>query len=386
MKNNELKRNNIRNVLIGTFFASFSFALISIFLPFFLKEKGLSALEIGGLFTLSIAAGSLFFGLFFSRILRKIKLKLGLISYGIFNFFRTFVLYLFPNLGGVVANQFTSEISKHVYRISTDSTIQHNIKKGEERKTGTLWNLIDCLGLIFGIVFCIFLIPLIGFRYSFLLFSLIAFISFFFYFRIDDKTRLKSLKKFKHLPKISKKLKLIFVADMFYYMALSASFSLVVTFLVSEKFSGGILQIGLLFIALYVSMSLTLFLTKEKLKKINELKTTILGMFILLSAALIVIFSENFYFIFGAFILEGIGAGIWVPSRTILQWKNTEKENKEKVSGWFSGLKGFVQTLGPLLGGFLITTFGVNSPFYLKAGTSILSLGIYFYILKKYKN
>jgi len=386
MKNNELKRNNIRNVLIGTFFASFSFALVSFFLPFFLKEKGLSALEIGGLFTLSIAAGSLFFGLFFSRILRKLKLKFGLLSYAILNFFRTFILYLFPVIGGAAINRFTNEIAKHVYRVSTDSTIQHNLVEGEEKKASILWNISDILGLMIGIILSIILIPFIGFKFSFLIFALIALVSLFFYFRVNDKTRLKSEKKFNHLPKISKKLKLIFFADLLYYLALASSFSLVITFLVSEKLSGGIFQIGLLFIALYGSMNVALFLTKNKLKKIDEIKTAIFGMFLLLVSAVIVILSKSFYLVFCAFILEGIGAGVWVPSRTALQWKNTDKECREKVSGWFSGLKGFVQAFGPLVGGFLITIIGINAPFYFKAGISIVSLGIYFYILKKYKN
>ncbi len=152
MRKEEIKKKNIRNVLIGTFFASFSFALVNFFLPFFLKEKGLSALQIGGLFTLSIAAGSLLFGLIFSRILRKIKLRFGLFLAGVLNFFRTFILYLFPAVSGAIINQFSGEIDKHIYVISTDTTMQHNLRRGEERKTSAMWGIFDCLGIIFGII------------------------------------------------------------------------------------------------------------------------------------------------------------------------------------------------------------------------------------------
>jgi len=383
MRKEEIKKRNVRNVLIGAFFASFSLALVNFFLPFFLKEKGLSALEIGGLFTLSIALGSLLFGLVFSRILRKIKLKFGLFSAGILNFFRTFILYLSPTIGGAIINQFTGEIYKQTSMISIDATIQHNLEKGEERKTSAMWGIFNGFGLIFGIILSIILISKIGFKFSFLIFSLIALLSLFFYFRINDKTRLKSETKFSQLPKISKKLKFILFSEIIYWLALSSSFALVITFLVSEKLSGTIFELGLLFIALYGSMNITLFLTKEKLKNFNKIKTAIFGMFLLLASAIIIILSKNFYLIFTAFILEGIGAGIWVPSKTALQWKNTEKENREKVSGWLYGFKGFVNTLGPLFGGFLITAIGINAPFYFKAGISIVSLGVYFYILRK---
>ncbi len=386
MNKSEIKKRNIKNLFIGTFFGSFSIALVTFFLPFFLKEQGLSALEIGGLFTLSIAAGSLFFGLFFSKIIRRVKLKFGLFFATVLSFFRTFVLYLFPTIGGIVINQFTNETAKQSYRISADATIQHNVKEGEERKASAFWTMADSLGLIIGIVISIFLIPLISFKLSFLIFSLIALVALFFYLRINDKTRLKTKLKFKELPKISKKLKLILFSEILYWLALSSSFSLVITFLVSEKLSGTILELGVLFIVLHGSMSITLFLTKNRLKKFNEVKTSIFGMICLLTSAIIIILSKNFYLIFSAFILEGIGAGIWVPSKTALQWKNTEKEIREKVSGWLSGLKGFVQAIGPLAGGFLITAIGINAPFYFKAGISIISLGIYFYILKKYKN
>jgi MFS family permease len=383
MREEEIKGGNIRNVLLGVFFASLSFSLVNFFLPFFLKEKGLSALEIGGLFTLSIAAGSLFFGLFFSRILRKIKLKTGLILAGFLNSFRTFILYLFPASFGAAVSQFSGNLYDQISRISFDTTIQHNLKEGEERKTSIKWLLSEGFGLIIGIVLFIFLTSKLSFKTSFLIFSIVALLSLFFYFKVDDKTRFKPKIKFSRLPKVAKKLKLILFSEIIYWLALSSSFSLVITFLVADKLSGGIFDLGILFIALYGSINITSYVTKEKLDKFNELKTSILGMFLLLASAVFVIFSKNFYVIIFAFILEGIGAGIWFPSKTALQWKHTEKENREKVSGWLYGLRGFANSVGPLIGGSLITFIGINAPFYFKAGISIISISIYFYILRK---
>jgi MFS family permease len=382
MKKGELRKKNIRNILIGIFFLSFSVTLVPFFLPFFLKEKGLSALEIGGLFTLSIALGSLLFGLIFSKIIRKIRLRSGLIISGVFSFLGTFILYLFPNIGGTIGNQAIGEMYNHTSRISINTTFQHNIKKGSERKLTSVWLIVDGFGLIAGIISSIILISKFGFNTSFLIFSFIPLIAIFFLSKIDERTRFRIDKKIP-LPKLSKKLKLVLFAEIIYWFALACTWSLVITFLVTEKLSGSLLEIGILFIALYVSMNLTTLLTKKKLDKLDEIKTSILGMSFLLISAIVIILSKNFYVVITAFILEGIGAGIWTPSKQALQWKFTEKENREKVSGWFSGLQGFASALGPVVGGFLITTIGINAPFYLKAGISIISLSIYFYLMRK---
>ncbi len=382
MKKEEVKKRNIKKVVSGIFFTSFSAVIASIFLPYFLKEQGLSALEIGGLFTLSIAVGSLFFSLIFSKILRKLKLRTGLFLAGILNFLKMFSLYLFPNLGGVIGNKSIGEIYNPVSRISIDSTIQHNLVKWKERKTSVLWGLFDCFGLIFGIIFALVLIPKIGFRNSFLIFSFISLPALFLYARVKEDTRFKAKKNLK-FSKSSNVLRLLLFSEVIYWLALSSSFALVVTFLVSDKLSGTFIDLGILFIALYGSMNLTLYFTKEKLDKFKEIKTAIFGMFLLLVSAILVILFSNFWIVFGAFVLEGIGAGIWVPSKTALQWKNTKKENREKVSGWLSGSRGFVQALGPLLGGFLITTISINAAFYFKAIISVICLGIYISLLRK---
>ncbi|HTZ41690.1 MAG TPA: hypothetical protein VMC07_00580, partial [Candidatus Omnitrophota bacterium] len=268
MNEEKIKKHNIKNLLFGSFLLTFSLTLTGFFLPFFLRQKGLSALQIGGLFTISIVAGSLFFGVFFSRIIKKIKLKFGLLLAGALNFFETFVLYLFTSTGGAVVNQFTDNITSHVSRISFDVTAQHNLKKGKERDISSLANIVSGIGEILGIALCIILLPIIGFQISFLIFSLISLFSLFFYFKIDDKTRFKNNSKFGKLPKITGKLKLILFSEIIYWLALSSSFSLVITFLVTDKLSGGILQIGLLFIALYGSMTLVSYIAKEKLKNI----------------------------------------------------------------------------------------------------------------------
>lgn len=382
MKNGDIKNRNVLNVVKGVFFVALSASIALLFLPFFLKEQGLSALEIGGLFTISIAIGSLLFSLVFSKILRRIKLSSGLFLSGIFNFFRVFFVYLFPNLGGAVASKVSGELYNPTGRISVDSTLQHNVKKGKEKRASSLNIIFEGTGFVLGVIISMILINEFGFRISFLVLSIFALPALIFYSKVNESTRFKEKTRLK-LPKISKTSKTLLFSEIIYWFALASSFAIVITFLVSDKLSGTIFNLGALFIALYGSMSLTTYFTKDKFRKFNEIKISILGMSILFVSPILVILSSNFYVVLTAFILEGIGAGIWVPSKTSLLWKNTKKENREKVSGWLSGFRGFVQTLGPLTGGFLITQFGINYPFYLKAGICVVALSVYVSLLRK---
>ncbi len=379
----EIKKKNIKNILIGHFFIAISTALVSFFLPYFLKEKGLTILQIGGLFTVSLGLGSLFIALYYSNIIKSIKLKTGFKIAIFIKSLQNLFPFLIPNSIGALSSTISQNVGGKIEGVSDDVGIQHNLSKNNQRKTSSYYLMLDSFGQSIGILLSIFLIIYLGFNYSFLVFFLLSFIPLFFYFRVEDKTRFKPKKKM-ILPNLSKELKLFIFSEMVYWLALSASFGLVVTFLVTgDRLSSSFAWIGYLFIALYVSITFTTLLSHKFLDKKNLTKTSIIGMIILLFSSLIIIFSENIWVVLGAFILEGIGAGIWVPSKQAFVWKLTPKENREKVAGYVSGFRGLVSAIGPLLGGFLVTAGGILAPFYLKAGLSILVIGIYIYIIKK---
>jgi predicted MFS family arabinose efflux permease len=140
-----------------------------------------------------------------------------------------------------------------------------------------------------------------------------------------------------------------------------------------------------LFLALYLSMTITTFFTKKYLDKTDLYKSSIVGMFILLLSALFVIFSRNIYFVLCAMILEGIGAGVWVPSKTALYWGRTKPQSREIVSGYLNGLRTFASTIGPLVGGLLVFYINILAPFYFKAVISLLSIGIYVWLMRTRK-
>ena len=377
-----LKNRNFKFVLLGIFFLTLSSVIIGYFLPFFLKEKGLTILQIGFLFSLGLALGSFVFSVIYSNFLKKIKLKSGLNLSALFGFLQSFFLFLIPTSFGIFISKLTNVVETSISSISTDVAIQHNIPRNKHRKIGAL-NLISASSsLLVGLVLAYLLIQWIGFRYSFLIFALLSLPAFYFYSKVSDKTRFKS-KKITRLPKISFNLKLVIFSEILYWLALSSSFALVITFLVTDLFSESIFWITALFVGLYASIVLTTLFTQKYLDRFNLLKTSIFGMFILFLSALLIIFSKNIYLVLVAMILEGIGAGIWVPSKLAVYWKLTGKELREKVSGYLFGWRGFVNALGPLLGGFLVTFLGILAPFYFRAILSLFIIFVYYFVFRK---
>ena len=377
---NDSKKKNLNNIIFGHFFIAVSTALASFFLAYFLKEKGLTILQIGFLFSLGIAAGGFLFSIVYSKIIKRIKFRTGFVVAVFVKSLQNLLLFLFPTSLGAMGSQASTDIGQKIENISEDVTIQHNLEKKESRKISSrfLWN--DGLGQSVGIIISIILITYLGFKYSFLIFFLIGFVPLFFYLGVNDKNRFKAKEKTKP-PKLSRQLKLFAFSEMVYWLALSVSFELAITFLVTDRLQSSFAWIGYLFIGLYASITITTILTQKFLDKKDYTKTSIIGMFILFLSAIIILVSTNIWIVLGSFILEGIGAGIWVPSKTAFVWKLTQKENREKVSGYIFGFRGFVNAIGPFVGGVLVSLFGILAPFYFKAGLSLIVIAIYSYIL-----
>lgn len=382
MNREGVKLKNIRRINWGQFLASLVPVIISIYLPFFLKEQGFSILEIGAIFTIGMAFGGFVFSIVFSRVLRKIKLKVGLIFSGIFMFLQGAILYIFPTSFGATIAKFANTLEQSSYEVVHDVAMQHNVPKGGHRNIGSLALIYGSAGLLVGIVLGYLIITWFGFRTTFLVFTLLSLPLFYLYSGIKDDTRPK-VKLDKRLPKIPGKLKVVLFAELLYWFSMAASFALVITFLVTDRFGSSMFWIGVMFAGLYLSIVITTLITKKFLDKKNLMRTSIIGMFLLCLSAIVIIISSNVYFVLVGMILEGIGAGIWVPSKIAVYWKLTEGEMREKVAGYLFGWRQITGTVGPLFGGILVTYLGIVAPFFFKGIITLLIIGIYFYIMRK---
>jgi len=385
--NNEIKKlrlekHNIKYLILGSFFVVLSGIFVEFFLPLFLKNEGLNILQIGSLLTIGLALGTLFLTIIFSSIQRKIKLKKGLDYSSLFAFFTSFILFVTVSNIGIIFSAIGQKLKDITFTVSRDVTLHNNTRGGTRRLASSQFLIIISLAFIIGLALSVLLVLNFGFIITFLIFSLLSFPAYFYFNRIKEDTRFKPRLDYK-LPKVGKKLKLFLFAGILYQFALSASFVLVITFLVTDllvnpifiSFLGSTIILGelewlaIIFIGLYVSMTVSTMVTRKHLSKFNLIATTILGMSILMVSALVVIVSQNVYFLLGAMILEGIGAGIWVPSHEAYYWKETKPSLREKVAGYYWGWSGFFKAIGPLAGGFIVVVFGILSPFLVKAIT-----------------
>jgi len=382
MNHSNLKKRNLAYFFAGYFFISISTVLLGYFLPFYLKEEGLSILQIGTLLTVGMAFGVLIMSLVFSRLQKKIRLRTGLAISSFFYFMMSFVIYVIPTSIGVFTSNLFSSLAKSVSRVACDVTIQHNSSKKSHGKISSLQLIIESFGIVSSLIVSVILIQKIGFVNSALIFSIVAFIGMVLYSQVRDDTRFTS-KKVHKMPKIALDLKLILFTEILYWFGLSASFSLVITFLVTDSLSGSLWWLAVLFIALYASIGISTSITRKFLDKTDLYKSSIAGMIILVISALLIIFSRNLYVVLLAMIFEGIGAGIWVPSKSALYWGRTPPAFREVVSGYLNGLRLFFATIGPLVGGLMVTYLGILSPFYLKGALSIVCILVYAYLMVK---
>ncbi len=378
----KIKRSNLKKLYLGKFISGMIVSMLSLYLPFFLKEKGLTILQIGFLFTFGLALGAFVFSVGFSRLLRKIRLKTGLMFASVFLFIQNFLLYIFPTSFGATAAKFSNTIENSSYSVTNDVAMQHNILKNKHRDIGSRNLIYDSLGYVVGLPIGYFLVKGVGFQYSYLIFALFTIPLFFIFLNLNDKTRFVSKKKMP-LPKIPVKLKVVLFAELLYWFAMASSFALVITFLVTDYFSSSMFWIGTLFFGLYLSIVLTTIITKKYLNKFDLFKTAIFGMFLLLLSAIVIIISKSVYSVLLGMVLEGVGAAIWVPSKQAVYWKLIGKESREKVSGYYFGWKGITSTVGPLFGGFLVSGLGILSPFYFKAVITLIIILIYFFVMRK---
>jgi len=292
-KREGLEYINIGNLIFGSFFIIFSAVLVDFFLPFFLRDLGLSILEIGAYLTIGLALGTMFMTILFSQIQRNIALRSGLNYSTVFGFITSFVLYILPNTFGAILSSFSLKLRDITFDVSRDVTFHHNTREGTRRIVSSNYLIIQSIGFVLGLLFSLAFIKTLGFRNTFLIFAFLALPAFLIFSKIKEGTRFRPKINYKQ-PPVSRKLKLFLFSGIIYNFALSASFVLVITFLVTDYFSNSIEWIAYLYVGLYVSMGISSFITKKFLDKFSFIATAIFGMFIIFCSAIVIIFFSQF--------------------------------------------------------------------------------------------
>ncbi|MEK6927421.1 MAG: MFS transporter [Nanoarchaeota archaeon] len=378
---NELNNNNIYSVIRLTFFTALIGTPLGYFLSWYLKEQGYGMLSIGFYFTIGLAIGFLLYSLFFAKLLKRISLSAGLQLAVLFRTIYVLVFITFPNIIGAFLSQIFFRFASTTSMISSSATIQHNADKENLRKVSRFSLIYESLAIVIGIGLCLILIPKIGFLGIVSLFTLFIIPLIIFAKKVSDKSRFVPNKKHKAV-KLNSLLKVLIVTEWLFWFVMVASASLILTFLVTERLAGSWQWLGIMYLGLYGAIAISTVLT-SRFDNYNLVKTTFIGMLLILMSSLIILFSQSLVLVLIALIIEGIGASIWVPSKDALNWRLIEPSQRETVAGYIHGGRTFFQIIAPLAGGALATYFGILAPFWFKAGVSLFALIVYVAIARK---
>lgn len=81
--------------------------------------------------------------------------------------------------------------------------------------------------------------------------------------------------------------------------------------------------------------------------------------------------------------IQGIGASMWMTSRTTLLADILKPEERGRVLGYFQSFQTIGQAAGPTIGGFIAAWYGAQANFYFYAGTGLISLVLTYVFIKE---
>ena len=117
--------------------------------------------------------------------------------------------------------------------------------------------------------------------------------------------------------------------------------------------------------------------------KIGRRPLMIVGTALIALCAFLNATADNFWlFLFYRFI-QGMGASMWMTSRTTLLADILKPEERGRVLGYFQSFQTIGQAAGPTIGGFIATWYGAQANFYFYAATGVVSLVLTYMFIKE---
>ncbi|MDP2900615.1 MAG: MFS transporter [Candidatus Bathyarchaeota archaeon] len=117
--------------------------------------------------------------------------------------------------------------------------------------------------------------------------------------------------------------------------------------------------------------------------KIGRRPLMIIGTALIALCAFLNATADSFLlFLFYRFI-QGMGASMWMTSRTTLLADILKPEERGRVLGYFQSFQTIGQAAGPTIGGFVATWYGVQANFYFYAATGVVSLVLTYMFIKE---
>ncbi|PKL88841.1 MAG: MFS transporter [Ignavibacteriae bacterium HGW-Ignavibacteriae-2] len=239
--------------------------------------------------------------------------------------------------------------------------------------------MMDNLGALVGIIICILLFDLIGYKYLFMLAaipSLIGVLLILFFikeYKVSDKKVYKGIR----LKDLTSNFRLYLLLSSFFALG-SFSYSFLLIFANEYNFSIGTVPIlYLIFTAVASAVSLPFGKLADKYgrKPILMIAYIFWGL-----VSLIFIMGTNVFLIVLAFIIYGLHKGALEPVQKTFISEIVPKEYRASMLGGFQMITGLCAFPASFIAGLLWDQIGITAPFYLSLFLTLISIILLFFV------
>lgn len=244
-----------------------------------------------------------------------------------------------------------------------------------------LLRAMDNLGAFFGILICIFLFSLLGYKLLFALAALPSVASALLIFFLIKERKTEKIKIYKgiSLKDLDNNFRLFLLLSSFYALgAFSYSFLLIF----AKEFGFRVTFVPVLYLIFTATASLFSFPFGKLSDKIGRKSVLMLSYFFWAAVCLILISGPNRLMIILVFILYGVHRGALEPVQRTFVCELAPQEFRASCLGGFQMITGLCALPASLIAGTLWTSLGMFAPFYFSLVLTVMA-GIILIFVKK---
>jgi MFS family permease len=263
-----------------------------------------------------------------------------------------------------------------------DAIVADVSTKENRGKNFGLLRAMDHLGAVFGILICIALFSLLGYRILFALAAIPSVVSAFLVFTLIKEKKTEPIKIYKgiSLKDLDRNFRLFLVLSSFYALgAFSYSFLLIY----ATKFGFGLSFVPVLYLIFTFSAFLFSYPFGRLSDKIGRKPVLLISYLFWIAVCLVVISEPNRMMIILVFILYGAHKGALEPVQRTFVCELAPSEFRASCLGGFQMIIGLCALPASFVAGVLWDTLGFLVPFYLSLILTLVS-GIMLLFIKRH--
>jgi len=354
--------------------------LLFVLFPIYLIQNNFSATAIGIIFSVAallLALSRTFIGRLSDRIGRKRMMSLGLLIDGI-------AISFYPAISKIYEFAVVKGIKEIGYTLqeSLGDSLQADSFPRKTRpryiaKLGIVVPIARAMSAIVGIIIVAYFSIIFGF-YIAAFFMFVAFLFFAIFYK-DSKAKIHKEKLRFNLLKHPPKVKLMAFASFMQSLTFAIAYYPAFFVLAEKHLAVHADTIFMIFLVLYILATFILYFISRHIYSFGK-KNILIATFILFAVFIIAYaFVQSALALAITAIIIGIIYYVWRVSFKTISMDCAEPKQRGEQLGFIKTMDGVGMVIGPLVGGILIDTFGIQMPFLVSAPLFLLAaLVLYF--------